>query len=194
MSQVAIHYHRFRFALRQSKGSLEDIFPLVISADESLASFIEELPSHLQPCQEVIAPSDTDTWQSWQRGRLSVMLLYYRIVINRVLQDEWIHDPVTFARTRSICLSAARGIIKMTKAYAQPIARHRPWPISFHLFSAAIVLVVEVRFHPADALDDYMSDIRSCVDFLNEMKDQSAVAFRAVEILEMQICDLENRR
>jgi len=130
MSQVAIHYHRFRFAVRHSKGSLEDIFPFVISADESLASFIEQLPEHLrpeEPDQKIDQPDDIDPWMSWQRGNLCVVLLYYRIVINRVLQDQWIHDPVTFARTRSICLSSAQGIIKMTKAYAQPIARHRPW-------------------------------------------------------------------
>ena len=130
MSQVAIHYHRFRFAVRHSKGALEDIFPLVISADESLASFIEQLPEHLrpeEPDESIDQSRDIDPWMSWQRGNLCVVLLYYRIVINRVLQDQWIHDPVTFARTRSICLSSARGIIKMTKAYAQPTARHRPW-------------------------------------------------------------------
>ncbi|KAL5319387.1 hypothetical protein ACEPPN_012438 [Leptodophora sp. 'Broadleaf-Isolate-01'] len=200
MSQISIHYHRFRFAVRQSKGSLEDIFPLVIAADESLASFIEQLPEHLRPEQvqttQVSSQSletPLDPWKVWQRGNLCVVLLYYRIVINRVLQDQWIHDPVTFARTRSICLSSARGIIEMTKAYTHPVARHRPWPISFHLFSAAIVLVVEVRFHPGDKRDDYMSDIRSCVDFLNEIKDQSTVASRAVEILGMQIRDLETR-
>ncbi|KAH7378037.1 hypothetical protein BKA64DRAFT_248112 [Cadophora sp. MPI-SDFR-AT-0126] len=194
MSQVAIHYHRFRFALRHSKGSLEDIFPLVISADEALASFIDQLPEHLrpeEPDQKLIHSNNKDPWMSWQRGNLSVVFMYYRIVINRVLQDQWIHDPSTFARTRSICLSSARGIIEMTKAYARPIERHRPWPISSHLFSAAIVLLVEVRFHPSDAHDHYMSDIKSCVDFLDEIKDQSTVASRAAEILRQQIRDYE---
>ncbi|KAK0101096.1 hypothetical protein ONS95_012920 [Cadophora gregata] len=194
MSQIAIHYHRFRFALRHSKGTLDDIFPLVISADEALATFIAQLPAHLQPedpDQIVCTSTDKDPWMCWQRGNLCVVLLYYRIVINRVLQDQWIHDPATFARTRSICLSSARGIIKMTKAYTQPIARHRPWPTSFHLFSAAIVLLVEVRFHPGDAHDHYMSDIKSCVAFLDEIKDQSTVASRAAEILREQIRDYE---
>lgn len=132
MIQVSVVYHRFRSALRLSGGALEDISLIVANADESLANIIEHLPQHLRGQDDLvdndIQQKDSDLgWISWQRQNLCVVLLYFRIVINRVLQDQWIQDPVTFVRTRSICLSSAQGIINMAKGYTEPIARHRTW-------------------------------------------------------------------
>lgn len=59
------------------------------------------------------------------------------------------------------------------------------------LFSAAIILAVEARFHLEDTQDEYLNDVNFCIDFLDEIKEQSSLAWRAVDILKMQIQGLE---
>jgi hypothetical protein len=63
--------------------------------------------------------------------------------------------------------------------------------ISLNLFSAAILLVVEARFHQSDAQPQYLADIGICLRFLHGVKDQSVMAARAVEILEAQILEAQ---
>lgn len=108
MIQIATIYHRFRCALRLKASRSDEISVLVIESDESLANLIEGFPDHLQGGHDFTSPSgapDIDqSWIAWQRTNLSLVPLYYRIVINRVLQDQWIQDPTTFERTRSIAL------------------------------------------------------------------------------------------
>lgn len=82
---------------------------------------------HQVPTDEALAGEKHSPWIAWQRLNLSLSLLYYRIVINRVLQDQWFQDPETFARTRAICLSSAQGIISLSAQFDPSLARHRPW-------------------------------------------------------------------
>ena len=56
------------------------------------------------------------------------------------------------------------------------------------IFSAAIILAVEARFH--EAHDEYLEDIAFCVEFLNNVKDSSIIATRAIEILRIQTIGL----
>ena len=57
---------------------------------------------------------------------------------------------------------------------------------SVQLFSAAIILAVEARFHANESEEDYRHDIRFCIVFLNGVKDQSIIAERAVELLQAE--------
>lgn len=58
---------------------------------------------------------------------------------------------------------------------------------SVSLFSAAVILAVELKFHRSDANADYLEEVQFCINFLNGVKDQSIVAARAVELLEAQM-------
>ncbi|KAE9989012.1 hypothetical protein EG328_003329 [Venturia inaequalis] len=131
MIKISRLIHSFRSSLRQTDGQTRQISNLVLRTDEALAEIIESLPSHLQmhqvPTDEALADEKHSPWIAWQRLNLSLSLLYYRIVINRVLQDQWFQDPETFARTRAICLSSAQGIISLSAQFDPSLARHRPW-------------------------------------------------------------------
>lgn len=134
MIKISRLIHSFRLSLRQTNGQTRQIASLVLRTDEALAEVIESLPSHLQmyqvPMDEALAVEKHKPWIAWQRLNLSLSLLYYRIVINRVLQDQWVQDPETFARTRAICLSSAQGIISLSAHFDPSLARHRPWYLS----------------------------------------------------------------
>lgn len=138
MIKISRLIHSFRLSLRQTNGRTRQIANLVLQTDEALAEIIESLPSHLQMYQistdAALAAEKLNPWIAWQRLNLSLSLLYYRIVINRVLQDEWVQDPETFARTRAICLSSAQGIISLSAHFDPSLARHRPWYLSSDTF------------------------------------------------------------
>lgn len=128
MIKVAQIIHRFRAALRL--GSALSVSRLVMQADDSLANLIESLPHHLRAGEDHSFEATRypdEPWIPWQRTNLSLVLFYHRIVINRVLQDQWVQDPVAFQRTRSICLGSARGIIDLAKGFEGSVARRRPW-------------------------------------------------------------------
>jgi hypothetical protein len=136
MIKLAILYHRFRCSLKLCAGQTTKTASLVLKTDEALANIIEDLPLHLQGGGQssdprVTSQEITDPWIPWQRTNLSLVLFYYRIVINRVLQDQWVQDPTAFARARAICLSSARGIISLATEFTGSLARHRPWYNSF---------------------------------------------------------------
>ncbi|TVY52882.1 putative transcription factor lepB, partial [Lachnellula cervina] len=192
MIQLAKIYHRFRSALNLVSGKAADIVTLVLQTDEALADNIAGLPPHLQfeiSSSSSVTPDIEKPWIQWQRINISLILLYYRIAVNRVLQNQWVQDPTTFARTRAICLDSARGIISLASTCTDSLARHRPWATSLHLFSAAIILGVEARFHADESKQQYVQDIQFCVKFLNGVKDQSIIATHAVQILEQQFSD-----
>lgn len=131
MIQLAQLFHRFRTRLHSVLHDAIQLGSFVLNTDESLAQIIESLPTHLRHEQqedgstsslEIVKP-----WIAWQRVNLSLALLYHRIVINRVLQNQWVQDPETFARTRAICLGSAKGIISLTEECFTDLAKHRPW-------------------------------------------------------------------
>lgn len=57
---------------------------------------------------------------------------------------------------------------------------------SLHIFSAAVVLAVEARFHAEGSKVEYLDNFNFCLNFLDGVKDQSIIAARAVNILRTQ--------
>ena len=131
MIQMARVYHRFRASLKLCGDRTKEVANLVLKTDEELANIIEDLPLHLQggqaTDQQTLFQDRNEPWVPWQRTNLSLVLFYYRIVVNRVLQDQWVQDPATFARTRAICVGSARGIVSLASEFTRSLARHRPW-------------------------------------------------------------------
>lgn len=107
------------------------VVEIVQDADNKLAEIISNLPGHLQPDQ----PQDDYTnrrdttypWIAWQRVYLTLVLLYYRMVINRTLQSSWLIDQDKYGGPRAICLSSARGILLIQREWTIPLTKRRQW-------------------------------------------------------------------
>jgi hypothetical protein len=56
-----------------------------------------------------------------------VVLLYYRLAINRILQTYWLEGSTNFARARSVCLSSAIGVIRSATSGDVTFRRLRSW-------------------------------------------------------------------
>lgn len=133
MSRVAIIFYQLRSKIRLRRWSAPEIAQFVFSADDQLASLIGELPTHLQNDEpETPATLERDAanpWIPWQKKSLTMVLLYHRIAINRILQTHWLEGSTNYARARSICLSSAVAILNSATTDAAPtdISRMRPW-------------------------------------------------------------------
>jgi len=180
---VAKLWHRFRLALPKIRQDPEKLESLVLQNDEALADIIDNLPLHLQDDACIFDSITGPLWIPWQRNSLSMSLLYYRMAINRILQDQWVQFPNSFARTQAICIGSARAIISVVDRYSATSARNRPWAIASTLFSAAVTLAVEARFSDGETAASYVADVRRCVAFLSTIRDRNVVAARAVEVL-----------
>lgn len=184
MIAIAKVWHRFRTALAQVRRNPERLEPLVLQTDEALANVISELPQHLQEDDGASASDNRHPWIPWQRNSLSMSILYYRMTINRVLQDQWVQSPNSHARTQAICLGSAQAIVSLVDRYTALSARNRPWAIASNLFSAAITLAVEAKFSEPETAAAYNRDVNKCIMFLSVIQDRNMVAARAIGLLE----------
>lgn len=108
MCKICLVVRRFQKSLAL-KASLEQT---VGKHDNELAEIIAELPSHLQ----TVMPTTDDTRDlseqaDWQRHNILMVLLYYRIVINRVLKENSPHHSTAHMRSVAICFDSAHGIL-----------------------------------------------------------------------------------
>lgn len=183
MIAVSKVWHRFRCSLAQVRQSPEKLEPLVLQTDEALANIINDLPLYLQEDADSSETDKESPWISWQRNKLSMSILYYRMAINRVLQDQWVQSPNSYARTQAICLGSAQAIVSLVDRYKASSARNRPWAIASNLFSAAITLAVEARFSDCETANAYIEDVNRCITFLSAIEDRNVVAARAIKVL-----------
>jgi hypothetical protein len=127
MSRTARAYHRFQRALQNNQGSKLGI---VRAADEQLAELIDDLPPHLQPDMKSGVDSELETvhpWIRWQKVEFTLVLLYHRLCLYRVLQAEWTRSPEEFASPRAVCLITARDIIWISQNWELPHSERRQW-------------------------------------------------------------------
>lgn len=131
MTKIATIYHQLHAKLRLRRWSPAGIADFVIQADDQLADVVEEIPGHLQnsnndptqqdPIEQVLP------WIATQRTSLAIVLLYYRLAINRILQTYWLEGSTNFARARSVCLSSAIGVIRSATSGDVAFRRLRSW-------------------------------------------------------------------
>jgi hypothetical protein len=128
MAKVATIHHQLHAKLRLRRWSPSGIADFVIQADVQLAEVVDQIPSHLQSNSgsageiEHVLP-----WIPTQRTSLAMVLLYYRLAINRILQTYWLEGSTNFARARSICLSSAMGMIRSATSDVVTFRRLRSW-------------------------------------------------------------------
>jgi hypothetical protein len=132
MAKVATIHHQLHAKLRLRRWSPSGIADFVIQADNQLADIVDQIPSHLRADNGSDNHHTEDIehvlpWIPNQRTSLAMVLLYYRIAINRILQTYWLEGSTNFARARSICLSSAIGVIRSATSGDFTFRRLRSW-------------------------------------------------------------------
>ncbi|KAH7081697.1 hypothetical protein BKA63DRAFT_405372 [Paraphoma chrysanthemicola] len=150
MAKIATVYHQLHAKLRLRRWSPSGIADFVIQADDQLAEVIEQIPLHLQnndlpSNQEHKEMEQILPWIATQRTSLVMVLLYYRLAINRVLQTYWLEGSTNFARARSVCISSAMGLVQSATSGHVAFRRLRSWDFAMVTFSATVTLALEVR-------------------------------------------------
>ncbi|KAL4948582.1 hypothetical protein BDW69DRAFT_189148 [Aspergillus filifer] len=199
MIAISKAVYRFQYRLARLDGNdtrtLEDI---VLTADEDLATIISNLPSHLAEApapidhvdkkQNIPGGNECQPWVSLQWRSLTLTLLTYRMRINRVLQHRWRRSQLPendtlLARSKVICIESAITIITLVNQYKSALARHRPWAMTFYVFSAAMTLALEAHELPELESAEYLDNIKLCLSFLEILRDHNALAGRAIMVL-----------
>lgn len=132
MISIARIHQAFRGSLVRAAHDAQETLALVQRTDDALANMIDTLPAHLRndaSCIFETADSKNITlpWIELQRNQLALALLYYRMVVNRVMQDYWIESPHTYATSQAICIGSARAITSLIDDSKTTDAQLRPW-------------------------------------------------------------------
>jgi hypothetical protein len=132
MARIATIYHQLHAKMRLRRWSPSAIAEFVIQADDQLADVVEQIPRHLQHNHGDLNYQEREIenvllWIPNQRTSLAIVLLYYRLAINRILQTYWLEGSTNFSRSRSVCISSAIGIIRSATSGDEAFRRLRSW-------------------------------------------------------------------
>lgn len=136
MIRLAKVYHQFRSRLKIGTWTRSSVGNLVQLTDDELAHIISDLPPYLQADYEGSKRAQEESsfpWIPWQRAKIALILLNYRVLVNKILQNIW-SDDLTFQRVRAICLSSSRAIISLVLDSGVPHQRMRTWCVSKPFF------------------------------------------------------------
>lgn len=156
--RIALTHRQFHAATMTTAVLDDDhLIAIVRSADGALADIIATLPPALRPDAQLLGSNveggnvDGGSFDSsglglglgsssvdanvvehprvcWQRWHVTLVLLFFRLVINRSLQSSWVASSSPALRgPRAICLDAARGIIRISQQSEQPMGRRTRW-------------------------------------------------------------------
>ncbi|KAF2649576.1 hypothetical protein K491DRAFT_174286 [Lophiostoma macrostomum CBS 122681] len=187
MSRAARAYHHFQLVLRTGQKPKMEV---VRAADERLAELIDGLPHHLQPGRDEDQDMELQRrfpWIKWQSVEFTLSLLYHRLCLYRVLQDEWMQEPEQYASARAVCLITARDIIWVSQHWELPHSERRQWPFALHLFCAGSFLIREGRRTAADAEADWIVEVEKCISYLDQVSSWNALAAQASNMLQQRL-------
>ncbi|KAH7069735.1 hypothetical protein BKA63DRAFT_421097 [Paraphoma chrysanthemicola] len=196
MARASKAYYRFRRTVRMRVDSLDSMIQAVRDADEELAGIIETLPTHLQPDayganqqDELRHMRSSDSWVTWQRFDVTVVLLHLRIRINRTLQDQWLsatdHNHTDWARTVSV--RSAISVIWINSHWNQPASMRKQWALSYHIFVSALLLIRDWQDSRCGNDQDHREAINMALEMLDRVKLRNAIAQHASLILRGRI-------
>ncbi|CAO2658334.1 Nn.00g060570.m01.CDS01 [Neocucurbitaria sp. VM-36] len=133
MCKIAIICYQLRSKIRLRRWYASEISVFVLEADDQLAGLIDQLPPHLQNDEtETPETRNRDSNQPWipyQKLSLAMVILYYRLAINRILQSHWLEGSTDYTRARSVCLSSAMGIVNSAVTRSTSSSRMRSWSV-----------------------------------------------------------------
>lgn len=121
---------RFRAKTSLVHNDSQALSAIVASTDDELATIVSQLPGHLRPRIGVTEDlgEDSHPWLSWQRENLCIVLLYYRLVINRPLcRAQEGSDSSVSDRATAVCLEVPHSILASLKEFdsGDPILHRR---------------------------------------------------------------------
>lgn len=128
LSELAVFYYWFRTALNSGSRGLVD---LVHIADERLAEMIVGLPPHLQSdelkTEQTEARDAAYPWASWQKFDLALKLLFFRMQINRTLQEHRGEEFLSheLSGPRFISLDCAQMIVWINSEWQYPAVQRQ---------------------------------------------------------------------
>ncbi|KAK7427779.1 hypothetical protein QQZ08_005717 [Neonectria magnoliae] len=184
MIKLAKICYQIKFRLRISRWQANEIAEFVFTADEQLALLISNLPSHLQFDEKQSATSiGRDRllpWIPWQRISITKALLYYRMVIGRLLQAHWLDGSIGGTRTRAICISSAQGLINTTRGESMDPSKMRPWAVVVPIYAAVITLSLESSISDTD----YDKEVQQGLDFLRLIEPHNSISTYSIQTIE----------
>lgn len=127
--------YQFRSALHHSSHDDVSLDVLARQADNELANVISQMPHYLQDAEQedegqqaevessASLAAQLPSWLKWQRRAVTLLFLYYRMVVHRVVvANAPDHDTAT-----AICLTSAHGIYNVVAALEHPTERQLTW-------------------------------------------------------------------
>ncbi|KAL3480817.1 hypothetical protein BJX99DRAFT_205017 [Aspergillus californicus] len=164
LSRIALLMPPFLDGLGHAQGSysLDKAYSLVVSSEIALRALIKDIPTFFlrQP------PTDTNTstrfdWIAVARRSLSISVADKIIMIHRPVIFHAFQAP-TLSRTRNICVSAARTILREHEAVTNEDAPSL-WTHSAFCVTAAMVVGLELLFRDVHT-DGEASTLRAALN------------------------------
>ncbi|KAF2832853.1 hypothetical protein CC86DRAFT_277466 [Ophiobolus disseminans] len=192
MARTANVWHRFLKAVRLGHETIEDKVRIVRAVDEELAAIINTLPPHLQPDmdsgddeEQLHHVRSKESWVTWQRFDLTLVLLHLRIRVNRTLQEQWLStsNPNRPDWARTVSVSSSVSIIWINSNWGQPASMRKQWALSYHIFTAAILLLREFDDSERNQDEGHREVICTAIEMLDQVKSRNALAHHASLIL-----------
>ncbi|KAF3808243.1 hypothetical protein GCG54_00006862 [Colletotrichum gloeosporioides] len=107
------------------------ISAIVIEANDQLTAVITQLPAHLRSPRGSVAfhavCGSEEEWVRWQRNNIRLLCNYYRIVINRTIQEDKAGDRAQYTTAIKRCLDAAHEIHDIIIEMDSDPPRHFIW-------------------------------------------------------------------
>ncbi|RSM01270.1 hypothetical protein CDV31_011400, partial [Fusarium ambrosium] len=189
MCKISIAVRRFQNSLLQDR----DLGQIITESDNELAEIISELPRYFQAgyniCDEVLVVDKG--LAAWQRRNITVVLLYYRMVINRVgQQHESVLSRTNLAQSSAaVCLNAAHGIVDVVIGLGSASSRQLIWSLLLPVFSAASTLYQTSEACHCGSDNNHRRLVELCIEYFRNLADKSLFAEFAAGVLQEMLTD-----
>ena len=114
LGKLSMALRRFQERLVLTDNQKRAVASAARDADEELATIVLQLPSHLKADdaadEERFERDLAFPWIPWQKQNICVLLLYYRLAINRSILHSEHGDSLAARGARAVCLDSAHGI------------------------------------------------------------------------------------
>ncbi|RTE73710.1 hypothetical protein BHE90_011849 [Fusarium euwallaceae] len=189
MCKISIAVRRFQNSLLQDR----DLWQIITASDNELAEIISELPRYFQAGYNVsdeVSVVDKGL-AAWQRRNITVVLLYYRMVINKVGQQyESVLSRTNLAQSSAaVCLNAAHGIVDVVIGLGSASSRQLIWSLLLPVFSAASTLYQTSEACHCGSDNNHRRHVELCIEYFRNLADKSLFAEFAAGVLQEMLTD-----
>ncbi|KAH0363163.1 hypothetical protein KCU65_g7545, partial [Aureobasidium melanogenum] len=197
MARAVVVYNNFYSSFQERTMTKSE---LVRQADERLRQLTARLPDYLVPNSSIrnatITKLEADhPWIHWQRVKVTLTCLTYRLSIYSALEPNWRSHPAEFNWAKSICLETALDITTIDTTWDMPKFYRRHWSYSMSLLRAAYAITREAPKSSPTSIPpglDWKAHITGCIEHLEEAQAWNNFAGTAAQtIRQMAIAALK---